>query len=62
MSCPSAAAFGVAAAVLGHPLLGLGGRAVVDRDLVALVLEVARHGIAHDAEPQKGNLHVFRSR
>ena len=39
------------------PLLGLGGGAVVDRDLVAaLGLEMPGHRIAHDAETEKRHL------
>src|SRR5262249_23278853 len=44
-------------AALRHPLLGLGGGAIVDRDLVtALDLEVTGHRVAHHAEPEKRNL------
>src|SRR5258708_4064188 len=44
-------------AELRHPLLGLGGGAIVDRDVVAaLDLEVTGHRIAHHAEPEKRNL------
>ena len=47
----------LASPVLAHPFLGLGGGAVIDRDLVpALVLEVPGHGIAHDAEPEECHL------
>jgi hypothetical protein len=44
------------AAILRHPLLRLGGGAVVDRDLVPLGLEMARHGVAHDAETEESDL------
>ena len=43
------------AAVLGHPFLGLGRGAVVDRHLVALGFEVPRHRIAHDPQAEKSN-------
>ncbi len=44
-------------AELRHPLLGLGGGAIVDRDVVpALDLEVSGHRITHHAEPEKRNL------
>ena len=59
-SWPSAASFGVAAALPPNcldPFLGLGGGAVVDGDLVAaLVLEVPGHGVAHDAKTEKRHL------
>ena len=38
------------------PLLGLGRGAVVDRDLVAFGLQVARHRVAHDAETEERDL------
>ena len=47
---------GSASAVLGHPFLGLGRGAVVDRHLVALRREMPRHGIAHHAKSEKCNL------
>ena len=40
---------GEAAAVIRDPFLRLGGRAVVDGDVVTLALEVSGHGVAHDA-------------
>ena len=56
-SWPAAASFGVCgalAAELADPLLGLGGGAVVDGDVVAaLVLEMPGHRVAHDAEAEK---------
>src|SRR5918995_93408 len=45
-----------AAAVLGRPPFGLGGRAVVDRHVVALGLEVAGHRVAHAAQTQECDL------
>ena len=39
-----------------NPSVRLGSRPVVDRHLVSLRLEVTRHRIAHDAEPQESNL------
>src|SRR5262249_61937862 len=46
-----------APAVLRHPLLRLGHGAVIHRDVVAaLVLEVPRHGVPHDAETEKSHL------
>ncbi|MPM46955.1 hypothetical protein SDC9_93662 [bioreactor metagenome] len=42
-----------AAAKFLAPCFGLGGRAVVDRDLVPRFGQMARHGIAHDAQPQE---------
>ncbi len=52
---------GFAAAILRDPFFGLGGGAVVDRDLVAaLVLEMPCHRVAHHAEPDKRHLrHCF---
>src|SRR5262249_11706076 len=45
------------AAELLDPLLGLGGGAVIDRDLVAtFVLEVPGYRIAHHAKPEKRHL------
>ena len=38
------------------PVLRLAGRAVEHRDLMAGLREMARHGIAHDAEPDECNL------
>ena len=62
-SWPSAAAScGVAAcraAELLDPLLGLGGGAVVDGDLVpALVLEMPGHRVAHHAKPRKATFAI----
>src|SRR5207253_1842851 len=46
-----------APAVLAHPLFGLRTGAVVDGDvLAALVLEVPRHRVTHDAETEKSHL------
>ena len=45
----------LAAAVLGHPGLGPARRAVVDRDLVALGGEMARHRIAHHPESDESD-------
>src|SRR3954453_1076587 len=46
-----------APAELPDPFLGLGRGAVIDGDVVAaLVLEMPRHGIAHDAETEKSHL------
>src|SRR4051794_1473873 len=43
-----------APAVLAHPFFCLRGGAVVDGQVMAtLVLEVARHGVAHDAKTEK---------
>src|SRR5262249_34621570 len=51
---------GGAPAILLRPLLGLGGGAVVDGELVpALVLEMSGHGIAHDAQAEKRHLRHF---
>jgi hypothetical protein len=51
---------GMLAAVLLDPLLSLGRGAVIDRNVVAaFFLQVARHGIAHDAESKERN---FRHR
>ena len=51
------------AAMLLDPFLRLGGGAVVDPHLVARRLEMARHGVAHDPEPEKCQLrHGFVSR
>ena len=47
-----------AAAMLLGPGLRLGGGAVIDRDLVAVLGEMPRHRIAHDAQTQKRQLHV----
>ena len=50
---------GVAARVrrcCGDPCLGLGRGAVVDCDVMALGLEVPRHGAAHDPEPDETRL------
>src|SRR6185437_346420 len=48
---------GALAAVLRDPLLGLGGGAVVDRDVMpALLLEVTGHRETHPAEPAKCDL------
>ena len=45
------------AAVLRDPFFGLGGGAVVDRDLVAAFgLEMPRHRVAHHAEPDECDL------
>jgi hypothetical protein len=45
------------AAILCDPLVGLGGRAIVDSDVVpAFVLEVPRHRVTHDAKPEKRHL------
>ena len=45
---------GAPAAVFLHPLCGLPGRAVKDRDLVAALFEqVPRHRVAHDAQPDE---------
>jgi hypothetical protein len=45
------------AAELGGPFFGLRDIAIIDGDIVAtLLLEVSRHGVAHDAETQKRNL------
>ena len=46
------------AAELFRPLLGFGGRAVVDGDDVAALLgEMSGHRVAHHAETQKRNIH-----
>jgi hypothetical protein len=51
---------GEAAAELRNPFLRLGGGAIVDRDLVTtLGLEMAGHGIAHHAEPEKCHLRHY---
>ena len=42
-------------AKLGHPGLGLGAAAVVDGDAVTGARQVASHGVAHDAQAQKGH-------
>src|SRR5208282_4202559 len=49
------------AAVLRNPFFGLGGGAVVDRDVMsALRLEMSCHRVAHHAEPDKRHLrHCF---
>ena len=41
----------------GQPLFGLCGGAVVDRHGMAGFGQVAGHGVAHDAEAQKGHVH-----
>ena len=44
----------VLSAVLLRPLLGLGGGAVVDRDVMAAFLrEMSRHRVAHDAQAEE---------
>ena len=49
------------AAVLGDPFFSLGAGAVIDRDVMAaLGLEMPRHRVTHDAEPDKCDLrHCF---
>ena len=50
------------AAELRDPFLGLGGGAVIDRDLVpAFVLQMSGHGVAHHAQAQKRHLRHRRS-
>ena len=45
------------AAMLRHPFVGFGGRAVINRHVMAaFVLEMAGHGIAHDAKAEKRHL------
>jgi hypothetical protein len=43
------------AAMLCHPFLRLLRRAIVDRDVMALGLEMAGHGIAHHAETEESD-------
>ena len=43
-------------AKLADPGLGFAGTAVVDRDVMSGFGQVPRHGQAHDAQAQKGNL------
>jgi hypothetical protein len=42
--------------MLGHPGLGLGGGAVIDRYLMAGGGDMSSHGIAHDTKTEKSDV------